>query len=180
MPPDRFKIISQGLFDSKLLYCLQVFGNTWGTSTYDLENRRYRSFTKADNNKLQVLQSRVLRMKSSLPRYTPTELLLKCCSQLSVHQLIAYSSLLTLHKSLSSGEPEYFRKKLNTETRKEQRQENCISGTNMKLSIGRSGFFYRSSTLFNSLPTEIRAPRDHKHFKKKIKPWVVNNIRAKP
>ena len=76
MPRERFNTISQGLFYSKLIYCLQVIGNVWGLSANDETNRRYTAFTKEDNRKLQTLQNQVLRLKTGLSRYTPTPTLL--------------------------------------------------------------------------------------------------------
>ena len=76
MPRDRFRQIANGLFNSRLLYCLQVFGNIWGLATNDESTRRFSAFTKNDNRKLQVLQNQVLRMMTGLSPDTPTTRLL--------------------------------------------------------------------------------------------------------
>ena len=72
VPKDRFKQIANGLFNSMLLYYLQVFGNVWGLATNVESVRRFPALTKHDNRKLQVLQNQVLRMMTGLGPDTPT------------------------------------------------------------------------------------------------------------
>ena len=84
MPKQRFKTVYRGIFYSKMIYCLHVVGNVWGLETADVVNRRYSAFTKEDNRKMQTLQNQVLRMKTGLPRHTPTETLLNIIGDLSV------------------------------------------------------------------------------------------------
>ena len=55
MPTARFRQVANGLFHSKL--CLHVFGNVWGLADQDDQNRKCSTFTKSDNQKLQVLQN---------------------------------------------------------------------------------------------------------------------------
>ena len=100
MPQERFKQISNGLFHSKLVYCLQVFGNVWGTTSYNETSRRFAAFTKKDNRKLQVLQNRVLRMVARVSYDTSTENLLRQTKSLSVHQLTAFTTLVSSQKSI--------------------------------------------------------------------------------
>ena len=87
VPKDRFKQIANGLFNSMLLYCLQVFGNIWGLATNDESVRRIPAFIKHDNRKLQVLQNQVLRMMTGLGPDTPTTTLLHQAINLQHSQL---------------------------------------------------------------------------------------------
>ena len=107
--PNQFHKIAQGLFTSKLTTCLQLFGNVWGIQNLDDENRRFSAFTKEDNRRLQVLQNKVMRMKTNLPRDTPTVDLVKAAGDLSVQQLTAYHTVMTLYRSVTSGKPKYIR-----------------------------------------------------------------------
>ena len=125
MPPKRFNTICQGIFYSKMLYCLQVVGNVWGIESSDEVNRRFVAFTKDDNQKLQTLQNSVLRMKTNLPRRTPTRTLLSVGGDLSVQQLTALTSLTSLQKVIQNGKPKYIADKLNLST-VNTRQENTI------------------------------------------------------
>ena len=97
MPRDRFRQIANGLFHSKMVYCLQVFGNVWGMASNDENVRRFKAFTKNDNRRLQVLQNQVLRMVTDLGPDTPTTTLLHQAKALSVHQLTAFATLTSLH-----------------------------------------------------------------------------------
>ena len=189
MPPTQFHTISQGMFDSKLLYCLQLFGNTWLRNQNDDTQRRFKAFTKADNQKLQVLQNKVLRMKTNLPFGTPTVTLTRTANKLSVHQLTAYTTLLTIQKTLVRGQPHYFREKLlprhqggnndELDSVAPRRQENSLK-INSNLTISRGGFFYRGAALFNKLPLSLRLTKSESQFKREIKQWVQQNVDVKP
>ena len=44
MPKERLRNISEGIFFSLLNYYLEVYGNVWGLSTYDEEDRKSSAF----------------------------------------------------------------------------------------------------------------------------------------
>ena len=48
MPENKFRNVSQGIFTSKLIYCIQLFGNVWGVPSLDENQRRFSAFTKGD------------------------------------------------------------------------------------------------------------------------------------
>ena len=184
MPKDKFKLFCNGLFHSKLMYCLQVFSHVWDIPNLDLENRRFSAFTREDNRKLQVLQNKVMRLKSGLPFRTPTEQLCQATGDLSVQQLTAYSTLTTAQKAIATQQPEYLAKKLKFRSNYDDqafpnRHENKLR-IQSKLTISRGGFFCRSSALFNQLPFDLRSNMDPKSFKYKAKKWVKLNISIKP
>ena len=85
----KLRVFIDGLFYSKLNYCLPVFGSVFGLDEYNDSERRYVSFTKEDNRKLQVLQNTVMRLQTGLPMLTPTATLLDKANSLSIQQLIA-------------------------------------------------------------------------------------------
>ena len=58
----NLRMLINGLFYSKLTYCLPLFMNTWGLDKYKDKGTRYFSFTKEDIRKLQVLQNQVTRL----------------------------------------------------------------------------------------------------------------------
>ena len=157
------------------MYCIQVFGNVWDISNYDDSNRIYTAFTKEDNRQLQVLQNKILRLKTNLPFDTSTADLLKASGDMSVQQLTAYTSLLTAQKSIFHQEPVYLADKLQL-----RGDQNFIHPPKYKLSICREGFLYRATTLYNSLPASMRIPMQPQSFKHKLKPWVTRNVPIKP
>ncbi len=95
MTIETFSMVMNGIFNSTLIYCLPVYGNVWLQGD---QRFRYRSFKKDDLRRLQVLQNRAHRLLTNLPSHTSTEVLVKASGQLSVHQLTAYHSLVSLHK----------------------------------------------------------------------------------
>mgnify|MGYP003313496121 CR=1 FL=1 len=48
LSPEGFNSVSNGLFYSKLGYCIHLFGNVWGYDTLDEKNRHFSAFTKED------------------------------------------------------------------------------------------------------------------------------------
>ena len=52
---DNLSFFANGMFYSKLIYCLPVYGNVIGMEHYKEENSRYQSYTTRDNQQLQVL-----------------------------------------------------------------------------------------------------------------------------
>ena len=160
MPKEKFKLFCNGLFNSKLTYCLQVFSHVWNIPNLDQEERRFAAFSRGDNRKLQVLQNKVMRLKSHLPFRTSTNSLIEATGDLSVQQLTAYSTLVTAQKAIAAKQPQYLDQKLKLRTNQENqafpnRQENLLK-IQSKLSISRGGFFCRSFALFNQLPLELR------------------------
>ena len=97
LPDKRFKQISEGLFTSKLIYCITVWGS---------------SLTKKESNKLQIAQNKIMRLISHSSYDTPRLDLLRKCNQLSVNQLISYHILCQTHRIFWSKLPDYHFKKL--------------------------------------------------------------------
>ena len=112
MSVENFKKISDGIFMSSIIYCIQVYGNVFGIQNNDETQRRYSSFSKADCRKLQVLQNKVLKLQNGLPRDFPTKDLLVKSNELSINQLIAYHTLVQVHKIVVNRKPAYISKKL--------------------------------------------------------------------
>ena len=185
IPADKFRLFCNGLFNSKLIYCLQVFSHVWDLPNMDVQQRRFPAFTRGDNRKLQVLQNKVLRLKSKLPLGTPTETLLQVTGDLSVQQLTAFSTLTMAKRAISEQKPNYLANKLclrsfdNYPALGASRHVNTLN-IQSHLSLSQSSFFCRSSALFNQLPPDLRAPMKPVMFKKKVKRWVKENIAARP
>ena len=185
MTRKQFSSACDGLFTSCLLYCLPLFVNVWGLPTMDDTSRRSVTFTKEDCRKLQVLQNKTLRMKTG--NYTfnaPTNDLLDASQDLSVHQLGAHHTLVTLHRIVTTGQPEYLADKLALIRSDDSmvlpnRQLNTIH-INCNRTISRSGFLYRGSKLWNCLPVNLRLETKTEAFKTQVKKWVRNQILRKP
>ena len=152
------------------MYCLQVFSHVWNIPNYDLENRRFSAFTRGDNRKLQVLQNKVMRLKSGLPFWTTTDQLTQATGDLSVQQLTAYTTLVTAQKAIAAQQPQYLAKKLKLRNNDENqafpnRQANMLR-IQANLTISRGGFFWRSSLISFLLISDL--------------PWIRTSSNPKP
>ena len=62
MSQGRLKLFAEGIFFSRLKYCMPVYGNVFGLERYKEVGTRYTSFTISANNDLQVLQNKAARI----------------------------------------------------------------------------------------------------------------------
>ena len=107
-----------GIFTSKLIYCITVWGKIWNLT----DNDRGSSLTKSELYKLQVLQNKTLRLISGMDYDTPVSTLLKVCNELSVHQLIAYHTACQVYKIHTTKEPVYHYNRLFHDNSEKQKQ----------------------------------------------------------
>ena len=187
LSPVRLKLVMEGLFSSKLIYGITVWGRVWGIpGSLDEEARASRTMTKEDLRKLQVLQNKCMRLVTSSEYRTPTEHLLRATGSLSVHQRTAQLTLAQVHSISRSKKPTYHHSRLfghysgqtnQPDTRSARQGINRIE---FRLSLARASFFYQASRLWSALPDEIRNIENKAMFKKKSKAWVKTNIVIKP
>ena len=184
MKPKQFQAVTHGIFTSKLTFGIQVFGNVWGLPDLDVGTRRYSSFTKEDNRKLQVLQNKVIRMRTKVDYNTPTETLIKSSGELSVQQLTAYHTLMTVYKAVHLEKPVHLHKKLqprklDRSTVFPHRQANKIT-VNGSLSLTRGGMMFRGAKLWNLIDQEMKIEKSIKNFKRRVKKWIKEEVPVKP
>ena len=184
MLPQQFKATSNGMFGSKLSFGIEVFGNVWGLPSMDDEKRRFSGFTKDDNRRLQVLQNKLLRLKTNLDYKTPTEVLVKTCNELSVQQTTAYHTLTTVFKAVQFKKPFYLAQRLKQRKPTSDgifphRQLNNIH-TQAELTLSRGGLVYRGAKLWNCLTPELKREENLQVFKRNVRRWVTENVPAKP
>ena len=145
----QFSSVSDGIFGSKLSFGIQVFGNVWGMPTMDDENRRFHGFSKEDNRRLQVLQNKVMRLKSGADYRTPTVELIQLCREFSVQQVTAYHSLMTVFKAVRFGKPSYLveKWKLRAPTEDTVFPHMQLNNINVgaDLTLSRGGLVYRGA-----------------------------------
>ena len=185
MSREQFRTTSDGIFTSCLLYCLPLFCNTWGLPSMDDSTQIFQAFTKEDCRKLQVLQNKVLRMKTNnYEKNAPTKDLLEATGDLSVHQLGAHHTVITARRIIRTGQPQYLAEKLVVRTPPLEREfparhEGFIT-VNCDLTTSRSGFLYRAAKLWNLLPRNLREESKTEVFKKNLKNWTKLNVLQKP
>ena len=103
MSDKKFQQAVAGLFTSKLIYCITVWGGIW------TQNAQYNStsITKEAMRKLQVCQNKCLRLITGHDYNTSTKTLLEDSKQLSIHQLVAYHSVCQVYSIYRSKLPTY-------------------------------------------------------------------------
>ena len=187
MPGDKFRMVANSLFNSKLVYCISVWGGVWNLpGVLDEQQRSLTSISKEDMGKLQTLQNSVLRLQTGLGWYTSAEELVTRANTLSVHQLVAYHTVLQTYKCRTSGEPTYMFRRLFPNINQQQDYGPLRSVTNeaipinYNLALSRGSFFYRAAKLYNALPIAIKRCATVPTFKKHLKQWVKNNVGVTP
>ena len=108
------KTITEGLFNSVMVYCLPLFGG----------------MDKGQLRDVQVLQNKAARIVCHAPPRTSRIILFQ---KLSVNQLISYHTLLSVFKIRSSKEPEYLAQFLDNDNRNDK-----IIVTNTELSLAKN------------------------------------------
>ena len=150
----------------------------------DDEKRRYHSFTKEDNRKLQVLQNQVLRLQTGLGWEAPTSQLVSKGKVMSVQQLTAYHMLMTVFKAVRLKKPSYLAEKFNLRQTNvfetfPHRQTNTIKAR-AGLTISRGGIVYRGAKLWNLMSQDLRSEEKLTTFKQMVKKWIYRNVPIKP
>ena len=155
LPFSTRRAVSDGMFNSVLVYCLPLFG---GCDAQEVKE-------------LQVLQNKAARIVTHSPLRAGRQELFDQLGWLSVKQLIMYHSLLTVYRIRSSQEPEYLASRLS----RENRYGNIILPKS-NLSLHRNSFGYRAARDWNQLPQGLRQTRTINGFKKELKTWIKSEI----
>ena len=178
-----FKLILNGLFTSKLIYGITVYGGVWGIpGILNVDPVNSTSISKEDMRKLQVLQNQALRLLLNKPRETPVSSLLSEANQMSVHQLVAYHTACQTYKVYRNQEPVYHHRRLfGTPTPLNTRSvENLGTRVEFGLSLARKSYFYQAAHIWNCLPLSTKTSSTIEKFKRSLKAWVMRTISMKP
>jgi hypothetical protein len=175
MPTNKFKCLINGLFYSKLLYCLPLYANVIGVGDISHHN----SFTKANLKSLQILQNELMCLYTGHGYDTPVRTLLEDSDMLSVNQLVAYSTISTVFKIKTSSHPSYLAERLGFSGNRNNHRSHCnkhVINIRFNLSTAQEGFIYKAAKLWSSLPLTLIQETSAKKFKKCLKAWVKLNI----
>ena len=149
------KTISEGLFNSVLIYCLPLFG---GMSVGDMKE-------------LQVMQNKVARIVTTMPPRSERSTMYKKLGWLTINQLVFYHTAIQVFKIRSNNEPEHLASILRLDSRNRR-----ILIPNVNLKIAQDSFTVRGASSWNLLPLSIREQTKIGIFKKHVKNWVLANI----
>ena len=179
MTNEKLSKIFEGIFTSKLIYGMNVWGGLWDIpGTVDNTNRT--SITKNDMKRLQVLQNKTMRMETGLDYKTPTAELLNRTRKLSVHQMIAYSTAVQVFNISRNHEPKYHYDRLFGSTIDIGTRSDHLNRVDFRLSLGRASFFHQGARLWLALPGNIKESRTLGRFKRSCKAWIKANIKIRP
>ena len=155
LPYQTRKTVTEGIFNSVLVYCLPLFGGCDVGQVRDM----------------QVLQNKAARIVCLAPPRANRVSMFKKLSWMTVNQLISYHSLLTVFKMRTSGEPEYLARKLKYENRLGK-----IIIPNTNLSLAKKSFIFRASQQWNALPESMRKTCKIGNFKTELRKFVFSSI----
>ena len=159
-------MIANGIFSSKLIYMISLWGRAEG---YLLDS-------------LQKMQNRCARFVTKKDKYTPVSQLLKECGWMSVRQLIFYHSTVQIFKILRTETPTYIYQRI-TETGSFPYNTRLAASDSVRiapsltsrLEIIQKSFVIRATQGYNLLPTELRQLSSLELFKKHLKAWIREN-----
>ena len=155
LPFQLRKVVSEGLFNSVLGYCLPLFG---GCNLGHLRD-------------LQILQNKVAQIVTHSPRHANRNSMFDHLDWLTVNQLVRYFTLLTVFRIRISHEPEYLAECLNNTNRNGK-----IIIPNTRLTLYKNSFRIRGSCNWNMLPECIRRVTKISSFKRLVKVWIKENV----
>ena len=155
LPLRTRKIVSEGMFNSVLVYCLPLFG---GCDVQEIKD-------------LQILQNKAARIVTHSPFRANRERIYNELGWLTVRQLVIYHTLLTVYRVRQSKEPEYLSSVLCNDSRLGK-----IIIPNIKLSLTQKSFTTRGACNWNTLPSRIRNQETLSSFKQEVKEWIRREV----
>ena len=177
-------MLTNGMFYSKLIYCLPLYGNVFDIESLSDNETRQNSFTKANLNSLQVLQNKILRMSTNSSYDTPVAQLLQKSGSLSINQLIGYTTVLAFYKIRQTKEPAYLAKRMglfeNLNNSRSSRTRFNKSKITFNMARAREGFLYRGESLWLLLPDDLKQETQLSRFKTKLREWIKLKIKPLP
>ena len=155
LPFHTRKIVSEGMFNSVLAYCLPLFG---GCDVQEIKD-------------LQILQNKAARIVLHAPLRAVRQHMYNELDWLTVKQLIMYHTLLTVYRVRQTQEPEYLAAVLCRDN-----HYGKIVVPNTRLTLFKKSFTVRGACNWNSLPPSIRQLKKIGLFKKELKAWIKREV----
>ena len=173
VPSYKFSQILAGMFSSKLMYGMNLWGGLWDIP-WTMDNTTRTSITKVDMKRLQVLQKETMRLQTNMDYRTPTSELLIKTGKLSVNQMVAYTTTVQVYNISRHQETRYHGiQDFQTRGGAQKRVE-------FSLSLCEASFFYQGARMWGSLPGIVKNAGNVGIFKKMCKTWIKTNIKIKP
>ena len=149
------KTVTEGIFNSVLVYCLPLYG---GLDVGDLKD-------------LQVLQNKAAQIVTCSPPRSLRIPMYEKTGWLTVNQLVVYHTVINVYKIRCNKEPEALYSMLAADSRNSR-----IIIPNMDLSLAQKGFSIRGAEYWNKLPLCARQNSKISQFKKQDRAWILSNV----
>ena len=117
------------------------------------------------------MQNKAAQLALNCPPWTNRDWMFGKLKWMTVTQLIAYHTLITLFRIRQQRRPAY----LATKLLNENRNSNIIV-LNTSLELYRKSFVYRGALLWNRLPVTMKKIQNSNGFKSEVKTWVIENV----
>ena len=155
LPYSLKKLVTEGVFNSILAYCLPLFG---GCDIGEIQD-------------LQIMQNKAAQLVTNSPPRASRDPMFDKLGWLTVHQLVVYHTVLAVYRVRATGEPEYLADSL------------CRDNINghiivkfTKLTLFKKSFKLRGASAWNVLPPRIRKLKTIASFKPAVKKWIKQHI----
>ena len=162
LPTNLLKMLYLGLVEPHLRYCCSVWGACGVTSRKTLDKLQNRAIRIITNSGYNVSVGPLLR-QLRLP---------------SISDMIMQESASMAHKALNAEAPLYLTEQL---TRVSDTTSRTLRSSNLSLRPprhksrhGQNCFAYRGSSIWNSLPSEMKSSRTFGSFQRKLKDMLVD------
>ena len=155
LPYNLRKVVSEGVFNSVLGYCLPLFG---GCDVGEIKD-------------LQVMQNKAAQLVTNSPPRSIRNPMYDRLGWLTVNQLVMYHTLLAVYRVRTTGEPEYLAESLCNDNR-----NGHIILKSTKLTLLKESFKFRGACNWNALPNSLRSLSKIGAFKKGVKVWIKQHV----
>ena len=156
-------MFGNGIFHSKLIYMINIWGNC----------------SKEILNSLQIIQNRAARIIARNSWDISNRENFQNIGWLSVLQLVQYHSILQLHQVKLQKNPHHLSAMFDWNYRYQTRQSSLDLikpiGT-PRMELCQKSFRWQAHQYYNNIPREITEITDMSYFKKRAKDWIQKNV----
>ena len=152
------KLLASTLIISRLNYLMPI----WGGTTSNLIN------------KVQTLQNKTARWITGLNKRTRVKDLMTACDWPNIREMIEHQTAVMTWKMIHLNKPGHLKDKLNLD------QNMTIDLVEPRLQFSERNLLHRGSTIWNSLPLEMRQINTVSRFKTRLRNWIKDKRSQEP
>ena len=179
---EKMKSLIPGILTSKISYALPLIGSVWGFEGYQPQEPMKLCFTKNDLQSIQSIQRQAALLMLPPPNgidHRSTESVLKTVGWISVHQMIALSTLTLFMRIINYGIPEGILQELSV-LRDTRSAKGLYRTQRHNLNISLENFMNQAVRLYNTLPANIKSMDYGDTLRCELRRWVAAKVKIKP